>query len=68
VTTCSIAYQAAVTTVEQLAILAQMTSTLDLLEEYAIEQVVTPEQVILKRIIRQWRRVVSQAVVSSAEC
>jgi WD40 repeat protein len=64
----AIAYQAAVTTVEQLAILAQMTRTLDLLEEYAIEQVVTPEQVILKRIIRQWRRVVSQAVVSSAEC
>jgi WD40 repeat protein len=63
----AITYQAAVTTVEQLAILAQMTSSLDLLEEYAIEQVVTPEQAILKRIIRQWRRVVSKAVVS-AEC
>jgi hypothetical protein len=27
-----------------------------------VEQVVAPEQVILRRIIRQWRRIVSKAV------
>jgi WD40 repeat protein len=58
----AIAYQAAVTPVEQLASLARITSALDVLDEYVVEQVVAPEQVILRRIIRQWRRIVSKAV------
>jgi hypothetical protein len=57
-------YQAATTSVEQLATLARITSSLDSLEEYVVEQVVSPEQAILRRIIRQWRRLVNKAVVS----
>ena len=55
-------YQASVTTVEQLSILARITNALDILDEYVVEQVVAPEQTILRRIIRQWRRLVSQTV------
>jgi len=57
-------YQAATTSLEQLAILARLTSSLDSLEEYVVEQVVSPEQAILRRIIRQWRRLGNEAVVS----
>jgi regulator of extracellular matrix RemA (YlzA/DUF370 family) len=56
-------YQAATTSIEQLATLARLTSSLDSLDEYVVEQVVSPEQAILRRIIRQWRRLVNEAVV-----
>lgn len=55
------AYSIATSTVEQLATLAQITSALDILDEYVLEQVLVPEQAILRRIIRQWRWIVSQA-------
>jgi WD40 repeat protein len=55
-------YQTAATTVEKLAAIAQITSALDILDEYVVNQVLVPEQAILRRIIRQWRRLVSQAV------
>jgi hypothetical protein len=56
------AYQTAAKTVEQLATLAQITSALEILDEDVIEQVLVPEQTILRRIIRQWRWLVSQAM------
>ncbi len=31
---------------------------------YVVEQVVSPEQAILRRIIRRWRQLVNEAVVS----
>ncbi|MEW5856939.1 MAG: hypothetical protein AB1861_06105 [Cyanobacteriota bacterium] len=52
-------YQRAATTVEQLAAIAQISSSLDRLDEYVVEQVLVPEQAILRRIIRQWRQIVS---------
>lgn len=55
-------YQRCATTIEQLAALARISSALDALDEYAIAEVVIPEQAILRRIIRQWRRLVSHAV------
>lgn len=58
----AIAFQASVTPIQQQAILAQMVSNLDKLDEYVIEQVVTPEQAILRRIMRQWRQISSKAV------
>ncbi len=33
-------------------------------DEYVVEQVVSPEQAILRRIIRRWRQLVNEAVVS----
>src|ERR687886_1049264 len=54
------AYQTAAKTVEQLAVLAQITSALDMLDEDVVEQVLVPEQAILRRIIRQWRWIISQ--------
>jgi WD40 repeat protein len=54
-------YQAATTRVQQLATLAQITSALDVLDEDVVEQALVPEQAILRRIIRQWRWLVSQA-------
>jgi WD40 repeat protein len=58
------AYESASTSIEQLATLAQMTSTLGQLDKYVLEQVIVPEQAILRRIIRQWQGLVSQAVVN----
>jgi hypothetical protein len=55
------AYQAASTTVEQLATLAQITSALEILDEDVVGQAWVPEQAILRRIIRQWQWLVSQA-------
>lgn len=55
-------YQRVETTVEQLAAIAQISSLLDRLDEYVVYQVLVPEQVILRRIIRQWRQMLSQAV------
>lgn len=52
-------YQTATTTVEQLAAIAQISNSLDRLDEYVVEQVRVPEQAILRRIIRQWRQIVS---------
>ena len=54
-------YQTATTRVERLAVLAQMISALEALDDEVVEQVLTPEQAILRRIIRQWRWFVSQA-------
>lgn len=50
-------------TMEKWAILAQMNRSLDNLDDYVRENVITPEQGILRRIIAQWRRIVSQTVV-----
>ncbi len=67
ITSNSVAFSTAQTTIEKWAILAQMTRHFDKLDEYVMENVVTPEQGILKRIISQWRRIVSQAVVESED-
>jgi len=56
-------YQETLTRIEKQAALARLTSTLDALDEYVVEQVFVPEQAILRRIIHQWRRLVSKAVV-----
>lgn len=56
---------ATATTVEKLAILAQVTRHLDKLDDYVVAQVITPEQAVLRRIITQWRRIVSQTLVES---
>jgi hypothetical protein len=55
-------YQAATTTIEQLAALARITSALDILDKYVVEKVGTPEQAILRRIIHQWRAIASTAL------
>jgi WD40 repeat protein len=55
-------YQTSSTKVERLAALARITSSLDALDEYVVDLVIIPEQTILRRIIRQWRRLVSTAV------
>lgn len=60
-----LAYQASATPIEQLAILARITSTLNRLDEYVVKQVVISEQVILRRIIRQWQAIVSQAMADA---
>jgi WD40 repeat protein len=65
ITRNSVAFSAAVTTTEKLAILAQITRHLDKLDEYVTKQVITPEQGILKLILSQWRWIVSQAIVES---
>lgn len=55
------------TTMEKWAILAQITRSLDKLDDYVVENVITPEQGILRRIICQWRRIVSQTVVENED-
>ncbi len=55
------AYQDATSRVSQLAALARATDELDTLDEYVVAEVMAPEQTILRRIIRQWRRLVSEA-------
>jgi hypothetical protein len=47
--------------VNQLAALARATDALDDLDEYVVAEVMVPEQTILRRIIRRWRRLVSEA-------
>ena len=54
-------YRDATSRVNQLAALARATDALDALDDYVVEQVMAPEQYILRRIIRQWRRLVSEA-------
>jgi len=54
-------YRDATSRVSQLAALARATDTLDDLDDYVVAKVMAPEQYILRRIIRQWRRLVSQA-------
>ena len=54
-------------TMEKWAILAQMNCSLDKLDDYVMENVITPEQGILRRIISQWRRIVSQTVVENED-
>jgi hypothetical protein len=47
--------------VNQLAALARATDALDDLDEYVAAEVMVPEQTIVRRIIRRWRRLVSEA-------
>ncbi len=54
-------YQAATSRVNKLAALARATKTLDDLDEYIITEVVTPEKVMLQRVIRQWRPLLTEA-------
>jgi hypothetical protein len=54
-------YRDATSRVNQLAALARATDSLDALSDYVTAKVMTPEQYILRRIIRQWRRLVSEA-------
>ncbi|MGK7901121.1 MAG: hypothetical protein AB4352_06850 [Hormoscilla sp.] len=54
-------YQAATSQRNKLAALALASDSLDCLEEYVTAEVVAPEQTILQRIIRQWRRLASDA-------
>ncbi len=61
----AIAFSSVTTTIEKLAVLAQITRHLDRLDEYVVAQIITPEQAILRRTIRQWRRIASQAVVET---
>ena len=54
-------YLEATSRVNKLASIARAIDALDILEEYINAEVVPPEQTILKRIIRQWRKLVSEA-------
>jgi AAA+ ATPase superfamily predicted ATPase len=54
-------YRDATSRVNQLAALARATNDLDDLDEYVVAEVMAPEQYILRRVIRQWRRLVSEA-------
>jgi hypothetical protein len=54
-------YHDATSRVNQLAALARATDALDTLEGYVLAKVMAPEQYILRRVIRQWRRLVSEA-------
>jgi len=56
-----ITYQAATSRVGQLAALARASDALDKLDKDIVAQVPVPEQAILRRIVRQWRRLVSEA-------
>lgn len=53
-------YQGTTSQVNQLATLVRAISTLDALDEYVVDKVLAPEQTLLGRIIRQWRRLISQ--------
>ncbi|MBN1936361.1 MAG: ATP-binding protein [Anaerolineae bacterium] len=55
------AYRDATSRANKLAALARATGELDDLDKYVQAEVVAPEQYILRRIIRQWRRLVSEA-------
>ena len=54
-------YRDATSRINQLAALARATDALDSLDDYVVAEVIAPEQYILRRIIRQWRRLVSEA-------
>lgn len=54
-------YRDATSRANKLAALARATDALDDLDKYVQAEVVAPEQFILRRIIRQWRRLVSEA-------
>jgi hypothetical protein len=58
-------YQATTKAIEQLAALARITRSLDSLDDYVIEQVVVPEQALLRRIIRQWQAIATQALAEA---
>jgi hypothetical protein len=55
------AYRDATSRVNQLAALARAADALDGLDGYASAEVMAPEQTILRRVIRRWRRLVSEA-------
>lgn len=54
------AYRDATSRVNQLAALARAIDALDDLDEYVQSAVMAPERLIVRRIIRQWRRIVSE--------
>jgi len=54
-------YQDSSSRVNQLAAIARATNTLDRADEFAKTEVFPPERAILRRIIRQWRKLVSEA-------
>jgi hypothetical protein len=54
-------YRDATSRVNKLAALARATDALDDLDEYVVAEVMAPEEYILRRIICQWRRLVSEA-------
>jgi hypothetical protein len=54
-------YRDSTSRVSKLSALARATDALDDLDEYVLAEVMAPEQYILRRIIRQWRRLVSEA-------
>ena len=54
-------FQASTSRVNKLAALGRATDSLDDLDEFVTQEVVPPEQFLLRRIIRQWRRLISEA-------
>ncbi len=53
-------YQAATSKINKQAALLRATDDLDALDKYVLTEVAVPEQTILRRIIRQWRGLVSE--------
>lgn len=54
-------YQDATTRANKQAALLRATDALDKLDEYVVAEVVAPEQTILRRLLGQWRKLVSEA-------
>ncbi len=54
-------FRDATSRVNQLAALARATDALDTLDEFVLAETYPPEQYLFRRIIRQWRRMVSEA-------
>lgn len=52
-------YQAATSKINKQAALLRATDDLDALDKYVLAEVAVPEQTILRRIVRQWRGLVS---------
>ncbi len=55
------AYQDATSRASKLAALARANDTLKELDDYVAAQVMAPEQYILRRIVRQWQRLITKA-------
>lgn len=55
------AYRDATSRVNRLAALARAVEALETLDAFAAAEVDAPEQALLRRIVRQWRRLVSEA-------
>lgn len=54
-------FRDATSRVNQLAALARATDALDALDEFVAAETLAPERYLLRRVIRQWRRLVSEA-------